>query len=124
MISVTSTSSGDSTENWLKKMHKNDLRTKLDKYGRQGVQALARATPVETGVTAHSWEYRIVANRGSATIEWYNTHVHNGVCVAIIIQYGHGTGTGGYVHGVDYVNPAMGPVFEAAIADFWKEVTA
>lgn len=124
MIQVTSSGSFDNTENWLKKMAKNDLKRKLDGYGKKGVQALAKYTPIETGETAHSWEYRIVADGGSISIEWLNTHVNEGVCIAILIQYGHGTGTGGYVPGIDYVNPAMRPVFDQAVAEFWKEVTA
>ena len=94
----------------------------LDKYGKMGVKALADATPVDTGETAASWDYRIVHNGRGATIEWFNTHENKGVNIAIILQYGHGTGTGGYVQGRDYINPAMRPVFDKIADEAWKEV--
>jgi hypothetical protein len=96
----------------------------LDKYGKAGVAALARATPVDTGLTADSWKYTIVRTRGRPGIEWYNTNVVNGTSVAILIQYGHGTGTGGYVRGKDYINPAMRPVFDQIVSQFFKEVSS
>ena len=88
----------------------------LDKYGREGVAALASATPVESGKTANSWVYKIERTKGSVSLSFYNTNVNNGVNIAIILQYGHGTGTGGYVEGIDYINPALRGVFEE-IAD-------
>ncbi len=87
-----------------------------------GVDALARATPVATSLTRNSWEYRIIKDRKNPGIEWYNTNVVNGVSVAILIQYGHGTGTGGYVTGRDYINPAMLPVFDMIADEIWKKV--
>lgn len=95
----------------------------LDKYGRAGVSALQAATPKDSGETANSWYYEIEHRSGSATIGFYNSHINKGVPIAIIIQYGHGTGTGGYVEGVDYINPALKPVFEKLAAEAWKEVT-
>lgn len=71
-----------------------------------------------------SWEYKIVQNRGSVSIEWYNTDVENGSNVAILVQYGHGTGTGGYVQGRDFINPAMRPIFDEIAQKLWKEVTS
>ena len=95
----------------------------LNKYGRQGVAALASATPIDSGETAESWYYEIENNKESATITFYNSNVQNGVPIAIILQYGHGTGTGGWVQGRDYINPAIQPIFDQ-IADYaWKEVT-
>lgn len=95
----------------------------LDKYGRQGVDALSAATPVDTGNTAGSWEYKITRDHGSATISWFNTNVSNGVNIAVILQYGHGTRNGGYVKGRDYINPAMQPVFDKIAESAWKEIT-
>ena len=95
----------------------------LDKYGREGVAALASATPVESGLTANSWYYEIKHNRGSATISFHNSNIQNGVPIAIILQYGHGTGTGGWVEGRDYINPAIQPIFDAMANAAWREVT-
>lgn len=95
----------------------------LDKYGREGVAALASATPVETGLTASSWSYEVVHAAGSARITFYNSNIQNGVPIAIILQYGHGTGTGGWVQGRDYINPAIQPIFDRIAEDAWREVT-
>ena len=95
----------------------------LDKYGRAGVDALSSATPVDSGLTASSWSYKIVQDRGVATIEFHNSNFNEGVPIAIILQYGHGTGTGGWVEGRDYINPAIQPVFNKIVEDAWKEVT-
>lgn len=95
----------------------------LDKYGKQGVAALAANTPVDSGKTASSWRYRVVNDESGIGIEWYNTNVNDGVPIAVIIQYGHGTGTGGYVKGIDYVNPAMKPILQGIADDVWKEVS-
>ena len=95
----------------------------LDKYGRMGVQALAEATPKDTGKTASSWKYEIVRSGGSATIQWYNTNENKGVNIAVILQYGHGTRNGGYVKGRDYINPAIRPVFDEIADSAWKEIT-
>lgn len=95
----------------------------LDKYGREGVAALASATPVDSGLTANSWYYEIENNKGSATISFYNSNIQNGVPIAIILQYGHGTGTGGWVQGRDYINPAIQPIFDKIAENAWREVT-
>ncbi len=95
----------------------------LDKYGRAGVAALASATPKETGKTAASWYYEISRKNGSVSLEFYNSNVYKGVPIAIILQYGHGTGTGGWVEGRDYINPAIQPIFDQLAKDAWKEVT-
>lgn len=95
----------------------------LDKYGREGVSALASATPVDTGLTANSWYYEITHKQGSATITFKNSNIQNGVPIAIILQYGHGTRNGGWVEGRDYINPAIQPVFNRIADEAWKEVT-
>ena len=95
----------------------------LDQYGRAGVAALSSATPFDSGETANSWYYKIVNRNGSATISFYNTNIQNGVPIAIILQYGHGTGNGGWVQGRDYINPAIQPIFDEIARSAWKGVT-
>ena len=95
----------------------------LDKYGQEGVAALASATPMDSGLTANSWYYKIENKNGSATISFYNSNIQNGVPIAIILQYGHGTGTGGWVEGRDYINPAIQPIFDQIVENAWREVT-
>lgn len=95
----------------------------LDRYGREGVNALASATPVESGETANSWYYEIHRKPDSVSITFNNSHVNKGVPIAIILQYGHGTGTGGWVQGRDYINPAIQPIFDKLTNDAWREVT-
>lgn len=95
----------------------------LNKYGREGVNALASATPVDSGETASSWYYEIENARGSAKIIFCNSHIHHGVPIAIILQYGHGTKNGGWVQGRDYINPAIQPIFDKIANDAWREVT-
>lgn len=95
----------------------------LDKYGREGVAALASATPTETGLTASSWTYEIERKGSSVSIVYKNSNINKGVPIAVILQYGHGTGTGGWVQGRDYINPAIQPVFDRIADEAWKEVT-
>ena len=95
----------------------------LDKYGREGVAALASATPVDSGETANSWYYEIVRGKETVSIRFCNSHIDNGVPIAIILQYGHGTGTGGWVQGRDYINPAIRPLFDRIADSAWREVT-
>ena len=95
----------------------------LDKYGQEGVAALASATPVDSGKTANSWYYEIKRQNGLVSIEFKNANINKGVNIAIILQYGHGTGTGGWVQGRDYINPAIQPIFDKIADDAWKEVT-
>ena len=97
--------------------------TIFDKYGRAGVAALSSATPVETGLAAQSWYYEVEQSSSSVRIVFYNSDVENGFPVAIMLQYGHGTGTGGWVEGRDYINPAIQPIFDKIAEDAWKEVT-
>jgi hypothetical protein len=95
----------------------------LDKYGREGVNALASATPIESGETASSWSYEVTHDSRGATLTFSNSHINQGVVIAIILQYGHGTGTGGWVEGRDYINPAIQPIFDKLANEAWKEVT-
>lgn len=94
----------------------------LDKIGKQGVAALQAATPVDTGETANSWYYEIENKKGVATISFCNSHIEDGCPIAVILQYGHGTKNGVYVEGIDYINPAIQPIFEDIANKAWKEV--
>lgn len=95
----------------------------LDKYGREGVDALASATPIDSGKTADSWYYKIVHGKESSSIQFCNSNIQNGVPIAVILQYGHGTRNGGWVQGRDYINPAIQPVFDKIADSAWREVT-
>lgn len=95
----------------------------LEKYGREGVEALRSATPKRSGKTADSWTFTVERTDGSAAIYWENSNTNKGVNIAVILQYGHGTGTGGYVQGIDYINPSLKPIFEKIADDAWREVT-
>ena len=108
---------------YLEKASKAARLVDLDRYGREGVAALASATPVDSGLTASSWYYTITRKKGIAEITFHNSNIQNGVPIAIILQYGHGTGTGGWVQGRDYINPAIQPVFDKIATDAWREVT-
>jgi len=113
----------NNTEKFLKRATKINYRQILESYGREGVNALASATPVDSGVTASSWDYEVTIGKGSYSIAWTNSNVRDGVPIAIILQYGHGTGTGGYVQGRDYINPAIKPIFDKIAKSVWREVT-
>lgn len=123
LISFKHKGSFKNSENFLNNIKDLNLRKKLDKYGQRGVEALSAATPVDTGLTASSWDYRIDGNKNYISIIWTNSNVNKGVNIAIILQYGHATGTGGYVEGRDYINPAMQPLFDEMADMAWKEVT-
>lgn len=110
------------TEKFLERAKRPFNLGLLDKYGREGVAALKSATPVDTGLTAESWYYEIVRNNGSIVINFNNSNIQNGVPIAVVIQYGHGTGTGGWVQGRDYINPAVRPIFDKLANEAWKEV--
>ena len=110
------------TDRLLKGAKEKKYLKVLDKYGQEGVAALAAATPTDSGLTAESWDYKIQNGSGGYKIMWTNSNVNDGVSIAIIIQYGHGTGTGGYVQGRDYINPAMRSVFDNIADKAWEEV--
>ena len=122
LIRITSKGDFDNTFRFLKKMSNFKVNKILEKYGSMGVSALAAATPVDSGLTADSWGYEVIVGKEGATIHWTNTNQNNGVYIAVILQYGHGTGTGGYVQGRDYINPAIRPVFDKIAEEAWMEV--
>lgn len=124
MISITHKGSFSKTESFLNSALKRDITSILDKYGKLGVSALSKATPLESGRAASSWSYKVERKGSKYSISWYNSDKENGFPVAIMIQYGYGTGTGGYVHGRDYINPAMRPVFDRIADQVWKAVIA
>lgn len=124
MISFSSSGNFDNLEKFLTRVLKGDLYSRLAGYGAEGVAALARATPQDSGKTAAAWSYEIKIDATSASIIWSNSNVVDGRPVAILLQYGHGTGTGGYVAGRDYINPVLQPLFDRIANDVWKEVTS
>lgn len=124
MISVKSNGDFVNTRRYFERLKKTARINVLEKYAQAGVNALASATPKDSGTTASSWYYTIKRQNGKATIEFCNSHVNKGVNIAIILQYGHGTGTGGYVVGRDYINPAIQPIFDKLVEDVWREVTS
>ena len=123
MITITQKGSFKNTERYLARLKTAELYAVLNKYGSLGQNALSNATPVESGLTAASWSYTIVQRPGYYSIRWHNSHVEHGIPIAVILQYGHGTGTGGYVQGRDYIMPAIRPVFDQIVAEAVKEVT-
>lgn len=112
------------TERFLNRMKRREYLNVLDEFGRDGVQALRNATPVDSGATAEAWDYEIRRTRNYTEIVWTNSNINDGVPIAIILQYGHGTGTGGYVQGRDYINPAIRPIFDEIAEKAWKVVTS
>ena len=108
---------------YLEKIKESIKIGNLDKYGRNGVAALSSATPKETGKTASSWYYEIKRENGSVSINFNNTNINKGVPIAIILQMGHATRNGGWVEGIDYINPALKPIFEQLANEAWEEVT-
>jgi hypothetical protein len=123
MITFTHKGNFSNTERFLKKSQRMQVREILNRYGRQGVDALSMATPIDTGLTSNSWKYEVIITNRGYSIRWLNTNIINGVPIAIILQYGHGTKNGGYVQGVDYINPALKPIFASISDSLWKEVT-
>lgn len=125
MISFEAHGSFKNTEKFLGVI-RNPQRifAQLESIAQDGVAALSRATPSSTGLAANSWHYEINQSRSGCTIYWSNTNIENGFPVAVMIQYGHGTGTGGYVRGIDYINPAMAPIFDKLAERAWKVVTS
>lgn len=111
------------THKYFESLLKVTNMTELDKYGKAGVEALRKATPKDTGKTADAWDYRVEKEKGLSKIIWFNTNENNGVNIAVILQYGHGTKNGGYVRGIDYINPAMQPIFQEIADKAWNEIT-
>ena len=124
MIRLKSRGSYDKTEKFLKKLTSDDLRSIMEKYGREGVSALSADTPLDSGVTASSWSYEIVQDSNSISLVFNNSNeTKTGIPIVILLQYGHGNGRGGYVQGRDFINPAIQPVFDKLADEAWKEVT-
>lgn len=124
MIAFRNKGDFKNTENFLKKSLGINYRSILKKYAKEGVERLSAATPKESGETASSWSYEIIQNGSSLSIVWNNSNIQNGVNIAIILQYGHGTRNGGYVAGRDYINPALKPIFDDLARAAWKEVSS
>ena len=122
MITITEKGDFSNTERWLSKLKRSEMFAVLGKYGSLGVNALSNATPVESGQTAASWFYTIQQRPGYYSIRWHNSHVEDGIPIAVILQYGHGTGTGGYVQGRDYIMPAIRPIFDQIVDEAMREV--
>jgi hypothetical protein len=123
LITITEKGSFKNTEKYLSKLSKLELSGILNKYGTLGMNALSNATPADSGLAAGSWYYTVVSRKGYYSIRWHNSDVENGFPVAVMIQYGHGTGTGGYVQGRDYIMPAIRPIFDQIAEEAWREVT-
>lgn len=123
MIKFTHKGDFRKTSNFLKRLGNGDCYQGLDALAQQGVMALMEATPKDTGLTAASWSYSIKKTKDKVTIVWNNSNVNDGVSVAALIQYGHGTPQGVYIEGVDYINPALKPIFERLGSRVWEEVT-
>ena len=122
MITFTQKGNFDKTERYLARLKSAELFAVLNKYGAMGVAALSSATPMESGLSAGSWSYTIVQSPGYYSIRWHNSNEINGVPLVVLLQYGHGTGTGGYVQGRDFINPAIHPIFEQMGAEAEREV--
>ena len=124
MITFESSGSFVNVDRFLERMAKEEILSALNQYAELGVSALASATPSKSGATANAWSCEVTSKRNNYTITWSNSNVNDGVNVAIILQYGHGTGTGGYVQGRDYINPAIQPIFDKIADEVWKVVTS
>lgn len=122
MINVTHSGSLKNLEDFLNKSSKRRQFPWLDAYGAKGVDALSNATPKDTRETSKEWEYKITERNGEITIAWFNRNVEDNVSIAILLQYGHATATGGYVQGRNYINPAMQPIFDQITEEIWKRV--
>ena len=123
MITVKCQGSFDRSEFFLKRLLKLDIKETLEKYGRLGVEQLRAYTPKDSGETADSWDYEIHIGANSQSIVFTNSNINDGVPIAIILQYGHGTRNGGYVQGIDYINPALNSIFDELADEAWREVT-
>ena len=124
MLSISTSGSFKNTEKFLQAAKRLNVLSIMNSCGQEGVTALSLATPVDSGLTASSWSYKVGGRNGKYTIAWYNSDVENGFPVAIMLQYGYATGTGGYVQGEDYINPAIKPVFDRIAEKVWKAVTS
>lgn len=126
MVKITIQHKGkfEKTESFFKRVLRKDYLKSLEKYGKEGVDALSQATPIDSKQTSKSWTYQIYETKSGVTISWNNSNIVDGVPIAVILQYGHGTKNGGYVQGVDYINPALKPIFDKILNEAWGEVLA
>lgn len=124
MIKITQKGNYSKVTKYLQQLKKRSRIDVLRKYGQEGVNALSSATPVDSGLTAASWSYEIVDTKTGSELVFHNSNVNNGVVIAIILQYGHGTGTGVWINGRDYINPAIQPIFNKIADEVWKEVSS
>ena len=122
MVTISCVPKFKKTDSYLERLKEVFHSGLLDKYGKMGVDALRDATPKDTGKTAASWTYSISRVNDTVTITWHNTNFNDGVPVAVVLQYGHATRNGGFVKGIDYINPAMKPIFQQIAEEAWKEV--
>lgn len=123
MITITQRGSFKNTETYLRRLSTGEVFNILSKYGAVGVAALSSATPAETGLSAASWSYTVKQRKGYYSIRWHNSNEVNGTPLVVLLQYGHGTGTGGYVQGRDFIMPAMRGIFDQIAEEAWREVT-
>lgn len=123
MIKIKTRGNFKNVNSFLERLKENVDLSILDKYGRKGVAALSDATPKDTGLTSESWEYSITREHGKATLSFHNTNFQNGIPIAIILQYGHATRNGGWVEGIDYINPALQPILSKLANEAWEEMT-
>jgi len=124
VISVKHKGDFSNIERFINVVLKRDYLNILAEYGKRGVEALRAATPVDTGLTRDSWSFEIVSGVNKTSIHWTNSNIQNGVLVAVILQYGHGTRNGGFVQGIDYINPAIQPIFKQMANEAWEKVIA
>lgn len=122
-VKLSTKGNWDKTERWLKNLQEKRIADKLDKYGREGVAALSAATPIDSGITASSWYYRIVQNEQSFSLEFLNnSETYTGIPIIILLHYGHGNGRGGYVQGRDFINPIIQPLFDKIVDELSAEI--
>lgn len=125
VVTVKMRGSFKNTDRFLKRMRNQDQYKGLESLARRGVDALSSSTPMDTGLSADSWGYEVFVGRREVQIQWTNSSItKTGTPVVILLQYGHGTGTGGYVQGIDFINPALRPVFDEIANAVWKVVTS
>lgn len=123
MITFTHRGNFNKIEKFFDRSRSIDFIRILENYGRQGVDALSNATPVDTALTSNSWSFKTQVTKRGFSITWTNSNVVDGTIIAVILQYGHGTRNGGYVQGEDYINPALRPIFKNISENLWKEIT-
>ena len=124
MISVKHKGDFKNVESLLNRITNLRLSRIMERYGQMGVNALSSATPIDSGETANSWDYRIIFRKNTIRIEWTNSNIAGNVPVAILLQYGHATKSGSFINGIDFINPALKPVFDLIAEEAWKEVTS